>query len=177
MTDSQSWYEQQYIIWNSALGIRDFVMIDRVEHNTEGNHAWLEEPYEMVGPFSIDELQSNGKIKFAKCIVMSRKYWQDNQQSLKADSFKRQNEIREEMFENLKRRNRERQNNFYRSNNENEKRYREILSLPLDCVLDTLQIKKAFKKASKKVHPDAGGSHDDFIKLNMARDELLALFS
>lgn len=177
MTDSQNWYEKQYIIWNSTLGIRDFVMIDRVENNSQGNHAWLEEPYDMVGPFSLDELQSDGRIQFAKCIVMSRKYWQDNRQSLKTDSFKRQNKIREEMFENLNRKNRERHNNLYKSNDENEKRYREILSLPLDCVLNTSQIKKAFKKVSKKVHPDAGGSHDDFINLHMARDELLALFT
>lgn len=175
--ETQSLYDQQYIIYNGALGISDFVMIDRVENNSEGNHAWLEEPYDMVGPFSIDELQTHGKIKFAKCIVMSRKYWQKNQQLLKADSFKRQNKIREEMFENLKRKNRQRHNNFYKSNYENEKRYREILSLPLDCILDTSQIKKAFKKVSKKVHPDAGGSHDDFVNLNMAKDELLALFS
>jgi len=169
MTDSENCFEQQYIIYNSALGIRDFVMIDRVENNSEGNHAWLEEPYDMVGPFSIDELQTHGKIKFAQCIVMSRKYWQNNQQSLKADSLKRQNKIREEMFKRLKRKN--------RSNYKNEKRYREILSLPLDCVLNASQIKKAFKKVSKKVHPDIGGSHDDFVNLNMARDKLLALFS
>jgi len=174
---TQSWYDQQYIIWNASLGIRDFVMIDRVENNPEGNHAWLEEPYDMVGPFSIDELQTDGKIKFAQCMVMSRKYWQENQQLLRADSFKRQNKIREEMYENLYRRNRKRHNDLYKSNNEDEKRYREILSLPHDCVLDISQIKKAFKKASKKLHPDAGGSHDDFVNLNMARDELLALFS
>lgn len=166
MMETQNWYDKQYIIWNATLGIRDFVMIDRVENDTDGNHAWLDEPYDMVGPFSMDELETDGKIKFAKCIVMSRKYWQDNQQSLKEDSFIRQNKIREEMYENL-----------FRANNEDEKRYREILSLPLDCALDISQIKKAFKQASKKVHPDAGGSHDDFVNLNMARDELLAIFS
>jgi len=175
--NTQSWYDQQYIIYNATLGIRDFVMVDRVENNSQGNHAWLEEPYDMVGPFNIDELQTHGKIKFAQCVVMSRKYWQNNQQSLQADSFKRQNKIRQEMFEKLKRRNTERQNNFYGYDDEDEKRYRDILSLPLDCVLDTLQIKKAFKKASKKVHPDTGGSHDDFVNLNTARDKLLALFS
>ena len=177
MTDSQSWFDQQYIIYNGAFGIRDFVMIDRVEKNAQGNHAWLEEPYDMVGPFSMDELQTHGKIKFAQCMVMSRQYWQNNQQALREDSIKRQNKIREEMFEKLQRKNRQKQNNFYRFNDENEKKYRDILSLPHDCVLDISQIKKAFKEASKKVHPDVGGSHDDFVNLNMARDELLAIFS
>ncbi len=177
MIDSQSWYEQQYIIYNASYGISDFVTIERVEKNPKGNHAWLEEPYDMVGPFSIEELQTQGNIKFAQCMVMSRIYWQENQQSLREESRKLQNKIREEMYETLNRRNKERQNSFYNPEYGNEKRYREILSLPHDGILDISQIKKAFKKASKKLHPDAGGSHDEFVDLNMARDELLALFS
>lgn len=177
MIGFQNRYEQQYIIYNASFGISDFVMIDRVESNPKGDHAWLEEPYDMVGPFSIEELQTQGKINFAQCMVMSRTYWQNNQQSLRKDALKRQNKTRKEMFETLKKKNKERQNTFYRYGYENEKRYREILSLPLDSMLDASQIKKAFKKASKKLHPDTGGSHDEFVDLNMAKDELLALFA
>jgi hypothetical protein len=48
-----SMLEEKWIIWNSSLGIRDFVTIDRVELYCGDRVAWLEEPYEMVGPYVI----------------------------------------------------------------------------------------------------------------------------
>jgi hypothetical protein len=52
-------------------------------------------------------------------------------------------------------------------------RYRIILGLPLGRRLFGPEIKEAFKRAAKNVHPDAGGSERDFIELKAARDELI----
>lgn len=167
-------YDQHFIIWNSLLGIRDFVLIERVENTPFGFQAWLDEPYDMVGPFSLDELLSVGKISFAECDVISKGFWRENRLDILNHSFKRQQKLRQKIYEELAQRNRMRQNRFYQLS---ELSYRETLLLPKDGTLTTLQIKAAFKKASKKAHPDAGGSHEEFVKINKARDELLALYT
>ncbi len=41
--------DEEWIIWNSSIGIRDFVTIGNI--NQDQNIAWLEAPYQMVGPF------------------------------------------------------------------------------------------------------------------------------
>ena len=77
------WYEiEQVVVWNGKIGIRDFAMIDRVEVDTLGTKAWLEAPYDMVGPFDFDALETLGKIDFAACTVMLMAQWQRDGQAL-----------------------------------------------------------------------------------------------
>ena len=162
-------YDQHFIIFNSALGIRDFVLIDKIEDSPFGYQAWLDEPYEMVGPFSLDELLEVGKISFAECEVISKEFFRENRLEILKSSFKQQQELRQKMYEELAQRNKMRRHGSFGSD--------EPLYLPKDGALTSLQIKAAFKKASKKAHPDAGGTHEEFVQVNKARDELLALYT
>jgi hypothetical protein len=170
---NNSWEEVQWIIWNGALGIRDFVMIDRVEEDSGRRLAWLEEPYDMVGPFSFDELEATGKIRFAACIVMSRRRWQADQAELRQQAFEKLRKSQEELFEELARRNKYKQKHGSPFQQVNEQEQRELLELPVDGALEVSQIKAAYRRIAKKAHPDVGGSHEHFVRITEARDALL----
>jgi hypothetical protein len=142
--------EEEFIIFNPTLGICDLVSIGKTDHTD----AWLEEPYDMVGPFDVNELKTKGKISFAACFVMSKKRWQDERISLGQKAYSRQRKV-------------------YDAHHKSDKEYREILYLPLDGELSISQIKTAYRKLIKKAHPDVGGSHEHFIKITQARDALL----
>lgn len=51
--------------------------------------------------------------------------------------------------------------------------HRQMLGLPLGRRLFGPEIQQAYKRAAKKVHPDAGGSEHAFLALSAARDALL----
>ncbi len=163
----------QWVVWNGSLGILAMVAIGRVESGVSGRIAWLDQPYDMVGPFSLDELETRGHIAFAACVVMSRQRWQDDQIELRREAL----EKRREMHERLHRRNAQ-------SNGEpgrhralrrpsDERRYRQALNLPVEGKIEPAQIKKAYRRLAQKVHPDVGGSHDQFIRITEARNALL----
>jgi len=169
--------EEEWIIWNGALGVRDFVTIGTVQAGTDGTDAWLEAPYDMVGPFSLDELQSNGCIGFAACIVMSRQKWQEDQTALRQEAFERRRKAQEELFEELERANRRKWRHAAYAREVDEREERELLSLPVEGVLEAAQIKAAYRRIAKKAHPDVGGSHEQFVRLTQARNTLLELVS
>jgi hypothetical protein len=147
--------EEDFIIYNINLGICDFVTIGKVETNGDTTQAWLDEPYEIVGPFCVDELLHDGKIDFAACIVMSKKRYKQEKNFL----YQKSSKI------------------HAKSNFSDETKYRELLCLPLNGRLDISQIKTAFKHIVKTVHPDVGGSHEKFIEITRARDVLVQLRS
>lgn len=159
----------EWIIWNSAIGIRDFVTIGQVD--TQENVAWLESPYQMVGPFSIEELMVQGAISFAECVVMSRQKWNDERESLLAVSMRKRRKAQQEFFEELEKQNRRKQTNH--TNHLAE--YRMLLDLPLSGTLEISQIKSAYRKAAKKAHPDAGGTQEMFLRVKEACNALLEL--
>jgi hypothetical protein len=53
-----------------------------------------------------------------------------------------------------------------------EERHRHLLGLPLGRRLYGPEISQAYKRAAKKMHPDAGGSPHAFQELSAARDAL-----
>ncbi|MDD2951085.1 MAG: DnaJ domain-containing protein [Sulfuricurvum sp.] len=161
--------DEQWIIWNSALGIRDFVTIGRID--TDESVAWLEAPYDMVGPFSLDELTANGLIGFAQCVVMSKQRWQDDREELRKISMEKRRQAQQEMFDKLERNNRHKINAMQSAQRE----YRMLLELPEGETLEISQIKTAYRRAAKKAHPDAGGSQEMFIRIKEACDALLEL--
>ena len=171
----QYWEDEQWIIWNSALGVRDFVMIDRVEAGPDGRVAWLEEPYGMVGPFDFDALEATGRIGFAACVVMSRRRWRDYQAQLQQESFEKRRKAQERLFEELARANRRRQRHPSGFQRFDEREQRELLELPIDGDLEAAQIKAAYRRVAKIAHPDVGGSHEHFVRITEARDLLLEL--
>jgi hypothetical protein len=54
-----------------------------------------------------------------------------------------------------------------------QEHYRHLLGLPLGRRLFGPEINQAYKRAAKRVHPDAGGSEREFLELSKARDALM----
>jgi len=157
---------EEYIIFNPTLGVRDFVLIGETETNSGKTNAWLDDPYDMVGPFDLNELEINGQISFAACIVMTTKKWQEDRIFLQQQAFKKQQKAQKEHFDNIRQ--------FNKKNDQyTEIEHRRLLCLPIEGRLEASQIKTAYRKVIKKVHPDVGGSHEKFIEITEARDTLL----
>ena len=55
-----------------------------------------------------------------------------------------------------------------------EERHRQLLGLPLDRRLSAPEIHRAWKRAARSAHPDAGGSAQAFLALSAARAALIA---
>lgn len=169
--------EEEWVIWNGSYGIVDTVTIKRVEVGSESRSAWLNEPYDMVGPFDFDELETSGQISYAACIVMSREKWQEAQVELRREALEKRRKAQEQMFEDFSwfnERRRSRPNSFRQFD---EKQHRELLNLPPEGALESSQIKAAFRQLAKKAHPDVGGSHEHFVQITEARDALLEFIS
>lgn len=165
--------EQPWIIWNGTLGISDFVMIGQVEKKSDKWYAWLDDPYDMVGPLCIDTLETNGEIDFAACTIMSSKRWQETQVKLRQDAYESRRKAEQQLFDELSEFNRRKRAQRYQAENYSEKAYRELLKLPVKGVLILSQIKSAYRQVAKKAHPDAGGSQEQFIRIKEAYDALL----
>lgn len=159
----QDYLDMQWVIYNSSLGVHDLVTIERIVSQDGSQLAWLDEPYEMVGPFHIDTLLEDGIIPYEACFIISLEYWRTHQKELMRESLLQRTKMEEEMFKELR--------NSKRKNKELE--YRELLELPTHGALNTAQIKAAFRKLAKKNHPDVGGEHEMFVRMRFAYDSLL----
>jgi len=164
--------EGHWVIWNGSYGIVDTVAMGRVELGVNSKKAWLDDPYDMVGPFDLDELETDGRIDFAECVVMSRQRWQEDQVLLRQESLIKRRAFHKRLYEELAHFNAAK-SHFHQFN---EKRHRELLALPIDEPLTPLQIKTAYRRIAKKAHPDVGGSHEAFVQITQARDTLLECF-
>lgn len=170
MYEYEDYLQEDFIIWNGELGVRDFVTIGEID--SANKKAWLDEPYEMVGPFCLDELCKAGKISFAACMVMSQHRWKQDRLLLQEESIKKQQKLQEELYKEINKNNRKkRQKSIFI-----EKEHRELLCLDPEGTLKVSQIKSAYKRIAKTTHPDVGGSHDEFIKITKAKDALLEIY-
>jgi hypothetical protein len=170
MDESREYLTEEFIILNSNLGVRDFVTIGEVD---DQKNAWLDHPYEMVGPFSLDELLETGQISFAACVVISEEKWEKEQSLLRQESSKKQHKSHQQFHEDIKNYNKKRRAYQTKLEKVSQKEYRKLLSLPIEGVLEISQIKAAYRTIVKKVHPDVGGTQEKFIKITQARDALL----
>jgi hypothetical protein len=168
--------EEEWVIWNGSYGIVDTVSLGHVE-GLRAQRAWLAEPYDMVGPFNLDELVTNGQIDFAACSVMSRQRWSENQVRLRQESLQKRREDQKRIFEELAKANRNRRRHASYPQAFDEKSHRQLLDLPMHGELKASQIKRAYRSIAKKAHPDVGGSHEIFVKITAARNALLECFS
>jgi len=168
--------DEHWVIWNSAYGIVDTVALGRVERGQNTTNAWLGEPYDMVGPFSLNELEVNGQINFAACTVMSRQRWKMDQVKLRQESLKKRREA-QRLFEERIREDSSKRMRSSHFMSLSEKECRALLNLPVSGVLKSSQIKTAYRKLVKKTHPDVGGSQEEFVQMTQARDVLLERFA
>ena len=173
--DNQEYLTEEFIIWNGSYGVRDFVTISHTKNDTNKNtiYAWLDEPYEMVGPFNLDELYQNGQITFAACTVMTKTRWVKDKYFLYDESMIQQRKAQEKFNEQIHQHNKKRRQYHNNLEQDSEKKHRELLCLPINGVLEISQIKIAYRKIVKKVHPDVGGNAELFIQITHARDALL----
>ncbi len=160
MTDMGSSGTEQWVVWNGSLGVLDMVTIGRVETGAGARQAWLDAPYGIVGPFSLDELEETGRIAFGACFVMSRQRWQEDQVELRLAAQKARRALMS-MFEG----------------GEDDSAHREALGLPPDGRLDATDINAAFRRRAKTAHPDAGGSDVEYRRIAEARDALLEMLA
>ncbi len=154
MTDKEEW-----VVWNGSLGILDKVMIGHVEEGEGGRSAFLAPPYDVVGPFSLDELQTQGRVAFGACLVMSRQRWREDQDDLRREALEKRRAA------------------LFKLDFDDDQEYREVLNLPMEGALKTAEINAAFRQAAKIAHPDAGGSDEDYRNITEARDALLAQYA
>ena len=165
--------DEEWVIWNGDHGLVTTVTVGRIEESAGTRTAWLDAPFDMVGPFSLDELETDGCIAFAACIVMSRRRWRDDQAQLRRESAEKRRAAQARMQEEFAR--------FFGGRAGRRaagmREHRETLDLPLEGALEVAQIKTAFRRLARKVHPDVGGSHEAFVRITAARDALLACLS
>ncbi len=169
--------EEEWVIWNAAHGLVTRVTIDRIEVNAGDRVAWLDEPFDMVGPFSLDELETHGRITFAACIVMSRQRWQEDQVELRRESLKIRRAEQARMNEEFARYSRNHSGHQTNRKPFNEQQHRETLNLPIDEKLEPSKINAAFRRLAQKMHPDVGGSNEQFVRITEARNALLEYVS
>jgi hypothetical protein len=169
--------QEEWVIWNGAYGIVTVATIGRVEVGEGGKTAWLGQPYDMVGPFSLDELETHGRIVFAACIVMSRRRWQDDQVELRHESREKRRAAQARMNEAFARFFGDQGTHRDQRRTVDERQHRETLHLPVEGALEPTQIKAAFRRLAQKMHPDVGGSNEQFIRISEARNALLECIS
>jgi len=154
MTDKEEW-----VVWNGLMGILDIVTIGHIEEGEGGRSAFLAPPYGVVGPFSLDELETRGRIAFGECLVMSRLRWQEDQNDLRLEARERRRAA------------------LFKLDFDDDQEYREVLDLPMEGALATAEINAAFRRQAKIAHPDAGGSDEHYRTITEARDALLAQYA
>jgi hypothetical protein len=159
--------EEEFIVWNSSLGIRDFATIGESQDNNGVTLIWLDEPYEMVGPLNLEILLKDGQTDFEACSILTQEYWQENQNRLKQKSYQKQ----QDMYEEIRNYNISKQ----KQSHSKEIECRKLLYLPLEGKLKSDMIKTAYRKIAKKEHPDTGGTQEGFVKLTEAKECLLLL--
>jgi len=172
-----AWADDAWVIWNGGHGVVTTATLGQVEAGPDGRRAWLDEPFDMVGPFDFDELLTHGRIAFAACIVMSRQRWQDDQAELRRESHLRRRAAEQRMHEEFARFSGRQQHYPMQRPAVDDRPHREALNLPVDGKLDRRQVNAAFRRLAQKAHPDVGGSHEQFVRITQARDVLLDTLS
>jgi hypothetical protein len=169
--------DEEWVIWNGGHGLVTTAALGRVEVGASGRRAWLDEPFDMVGPFSLDELETNGRIAFAACIVMSRLRWQEDQAVLKRESLHLRRAAQERINEDFARFSGRQSRHHGRRQPVDEREHREALNLPANGKLERRQVNAAFRRLAQKAHPDVGGTHEQFVRITTARTVLLETIS
>jgi hypothetical protein len=151
--------KEQWVVWNGSLGILDMAMLGQIEDGEAGRSAFLAPPYEVVGPFSLDELEARGRVAFGACLVMSRQRWRQDQVELRIEAREKRRALL-----------------FRLDLDDDDEEYREALNLSPHGALEPAEINAAFRRLAKTAHPDAGGSGEHYRRIAEARDALLKQF-
>lgn len=151
MADKEEW-----VVWNGSLGVLVMAALGRISRGEGGRSAWLAPPYDVVGPFSLDDLETLGRIAFGECLVMSRQRWREDQVELRIEGRRKRAAFQ-----------------FRFEIGEDGASHRAALDLPAEGALEASAINAAFRRLAKRAHPDAGGSSEHYRRIAEARDALL----
>ena len=154
-TDGEEW-----VVWNGSMGILVTAALGRIWDGEGGRLGFLAPPYDIVGPFSLDELETRGRIAFGACLVMSRERWREDQVELRREGLEKRRAFL-----------------FRLDFDGDDRESREMLNLPADGALEPSDINAAFRRLAKTAHPDAGGSDELYRRIAEARDALLERFA
>lgn len=178
-TQSDPRPQEEWVVWNGSAAILAMATMGKIEAGPSGRQAWLDRPFDMVGPFNLDELESEGLIHFAACMVMSRQAWQARQVELRQEAYAKRRAAQARMeAEQLHRSHQGARRGWHPHRKPVDERiHREALNLPHEGPLQPAQIKAAFRRLAQKAHPDVGGTQEQFVLLTEARNALMARFS
>jgi hypothetical protein len=165
--------EEQWVIWNGGSGIVVMATIGHVEVGEGSRSAWMASPFDMLGPFDLDELEAAGRITFAACMVMSRLRWQEDQMALRQEAHAKRRAAHAQWEQAQTRFGEGRWRRGGMGRPIDEVQHREALHLPTEGQLEPAEIKRAFRRLAQKVHPDVGGSQEQFVRITKARNALL----
>lgn len=177
-----SYYDtnEQWVIWNGFYGLATLVTLGDVEEDEFGLWAWLDDPFDMVGPFDLEELRNIGCIAFEECLVMSPQYWLQAEVRLRIEGMARRRAAEEQLHQRAHFGSQQ-QSGYQEFHGQqggrravDDKQHRAALNLPATGKLEVVQIKSAFRKLAQKHHPDVGGDTEEFQRITRARDYLLA---
>ncbi len=165
----------QWVIWNGQFGLIHTATIGRVAQGARGRVAWMDKPFEMLGPFDLDALEASGRIVFAACLVLSPQRWQADQVALRRESREKRRAAQQRLHDEQARRQQRSGHAPHRSQGRppDERQLRETLKLPADGRLEAAQVKAAYRRLAQRAHPDMGGSQALFVRITEARNALL----
>ena len=152
--------DERFPILKQWTGELDYVKIAEIRNeNYGGRSGRLVEPFaSRMGWFDYDRLLRKGRAEGQGFTIYTLEFWNSNGKA----------EI--EKYKKLHGRKADR---FRFANNPHETAYRQRLGLPEFGNLRKSDIEQAFKKAAKRIHPDVGGSDNEFKLLSSAREALL----
>lgn len=165
----------EWVIWNGQFGLIHTATIGRVEQRGPARVAWMDKPFDMLGPFDLDALEASGRIAFEACLVLSPQRWQQDQVALRRESREKRRAAQQRMDEEQARRQHRSGRGPHRSQGRalDERQLRETLKLPADGRLEAAQVKAAYRRLAQRAHPDMGGSQALFVRITEAKNALL----
>ena len=123
-----------------------------------GRSAFLAAPYDVVGPFSLDELETQGRYRLW---TMSRHVAAGDGRRIRSICASKRGKKRRAFL--------------FALNFDDDREYREVLSLPMEGALEPRNQGRV-STVAKTAHPDAGGSGEHYRRIAEARDALLIQF-
>lgn len=148
---------EEWVIWNESLGIAVTAVVGQIHSSANGRRGWLAPPWDIAGPFDLDQLEATGCIAFGECLVMSRARWRQDQIGLRIEGREKRRDFA-----------------LHPDFRGGSREHRKTLDLPVEGALQATEINAAFRRRAKSAHPDAGGNSEDYRRITEARDALIA---
>jgi hypothetical protein len=157
-TENSVLTDEEYPVLTQFRASLDYAKIAEVRNDKHGRSGRLAEPFgSRMGWFSYDDLLKKGRAESQGITVYTANYWKSN---------------RDAEIERCVKEWYPKKGLFQSATDSKEAEHRRLLALPSAGPLLKSEILQAFKIAARRVHPDAGGSDEEFKQLAAAKDAL-----